>query len=782
MLCQAIANAGVDDPAKVRDAMEALEYEAVSGKITFDEFHNPVKNAAILHIKDGEVLFETSVSPAAPPTATGDPIKIAILGPLTGDVATFGASNRDGAVMAVDEWNAKGGVLGRPIEYVLGDTQCDPKSASDAGKKAIDEDEVKYIVGALCSSATIPISEYANEKGVLQISGPSTNPQVTVDVDGKTKPYIYRACFIDPFQGTVMAQFALDNLGAKTAAVVLDVGNDYIKGLAEYFRAAFEAGGGEVVVWEAFVKEDTDFSAILAKVKAADPDVFFIPTYYDKLNLIAAQAKQKGITAPLLGGDGWDSPDTDLEAADGGYYSNHYSPEDSRPIVQDFVARYEAKFGSIPDAFGTLAYDAANLLLQSINNAGVDDPAAARDAMEAMEYEAVSGLITFDEFHNPTKSAAILHIKDGEVMFETSVSPAAPPAAGEPIKIAILGPLTGDVATFGASNRDGAVMAFEEWNAKGGLLGRPIEYVLGDTQCDPKSAADAGKKAIDEDEVNFILGAVCSSATIPISEYANEKGVLQISATSTNPQVTVDVDGDTKPYIFRACFIDPFQGSVMAKFALENLGAKTAAVVLDVGNDYIKGLAEFFRAAFETGGGEVIVWEAFVKEDTDFSAILAKVKAAGPDVFFIPTYYEKMNLIASQAKQKGITAAMLGGDGWDSPDLDRDAADGGYHSNHYSPEDSRAIVVDFVSKYEAQFGAVPDALAALGYDAANLLCQAIANAGTDDPAMVKDAMEALEYEAVSGLITFDEFHNPVKNAAILHIKDGEVLFEASVSP
>ena len=363
-----------------------------------------------------------------------------------------------------------------------------------------------------------------------------------------------------------------------------------------------------------------------------------------------------------------------------------------------------------------------------------------------------------------------------------AAKPTEPPAPAEPLKIAILGPLTGDVATFGASNRDGVILAFEEWNANGGLLGRQIEWVLGDTQCDPKSAADAGKKAIDEDKVNYIVGAVCSSATIPISEYANEQGVLQISATSTNPMVTVDKDGNTKPYIFRACFIDPFQGSVMAKFALEDLGAKTAAVVLDVGNDYIKGLAEFFKAAFEAGGGEVIVWEAFVKEDTDFSAILAKVKAAGPDVFFIPTYYEKMNLIASQAKQKGITAAMLGGDGWDSPDLDRDAADGGYHSNHYSPEDSRAIVVDFVSKYEALFGAVPDALAALGYDAANLLCQAIADAGTDDPAKVKDAMEAIAYEAVSGLITFDEFHNPVKNAAILHIKDGKVLFEASVSP
>jgi branched-chain amino acid transport system substrate-binding protein len=359
---------------------------------------------------------------------------------------------------------------------------------------------------------------------------------------------------------------------------------------------------------------------------------------------------------------------------------------------------------------------------------------------------------------------------------------ATPPPAAEPIKIAILGPLTGDVATFGASTRDGAVMAFEEWNAKGGVLGRQIEWVLGDTQCDPKAAADVAKKVIDEDQVKYILGAVCSSASIPISEYANEKHVLQMSPTSTNPQVTVDADGNVKPYTFRACFTDPFQGEVMAAFAIENLGAKTAAVVYDTGNDYIKGLAEYFKAAFEARGGQVVVYESYVKEDTDFSAILAKVAAAAPDVFFIPTYYDKMNLIAAQARQKGIDAVFLGGDGWDSPDLDFAAAEGGYHSNHYSPQDPRDLVQNFVSSYKAKFGAVPDALAALAYDAANMLVQAIAEAGVDDPAVAKDTMAALQFEGVSGKITFDPFHTPVKQAAINKITLDGPVFETFISP
>jgi branched-chain amino acid transport system substrate-binding protein len=352
----------------------------------------------------------------------------------------------------------------------------------------------------------------------------------------------------------------------------------------------------------------------------------------------------------------------------------------------------------------------------------------------------------------------------------------------EPLKIAILGPLTGDVATFGASNRDGAIMAFEEWNAKGGVLGRPIEWILGDTQCDPKAGADAAKKVIDEDGVKYILGAVCSSASIPISEYANEVGVLQMSATSTNPLVTKDEDGNVKPYTFRACFTDDFQGATVATFGIETLGAKTAAVVYDAGNDYIKGLAEFFKAAFEARGGQVVVYESFVKEDTDFSAILAKVSAADPDVFFIPTYYDKMNLIAAQARQKGIDAVFLGGDGWDSPDLDFAAAEGGYHSNHYSPADPRPVVQDFVSGYEAKFGAVPDALAALAYDAANMLVQAIMEAGVDDPAVAKDTMAALQFEGVSGQITFDPFHTPVKKAAINKITLDGPVFETFFSP
>ena len=311
---------------------------------------------------------------------TGEPIKIAMLAAMSGDVKTFGEGTKRGVEMAVEEWNAQGGVLGREVEIIIGDTKCDAQEAANVANKVINQDNVNYIVGAVCSSASIPISEIANPAGVVQISPPSTNPQVTINEDGSNKEYIFRACFLDPFQGEVDAASLWRNWAPETSAAMLyDVGNDYVKGLAEYFKASFEELGGEVPVFEAYTKEDTDFSALLTKVAEADVDVLFLPDYYNKVNVIAKQAKEKGIEAVMLGADGWDSPDLDLEAVDGAYFSNHYSPYDPRPIVQDFRQNFPGKYGMDPRLrTAVLAYDATNVLLQAIEDAGADDPPRSR--------------------------------------------------------------------------------------------------------------------------------------------------------------------------------------------------------------------------------------------------------------------------------------------------------------------------------------------------------------------------------------------------------------------
>jgi branched-chain amino acid transport system substrate-binding protein len=366
------------------------------------------------------VILATMVAACKPAPKA---LKVAILAPLSGDVATFGASTRDGALLAIEEWNAKGGVLGRKIEAVVEDSQCEAEPAASAANKVISQDQVKFIIGEVCSKASIPVSEIATANKVVQISPTSTNPKVTVDEAGNAKPTVFRACFIDPFQGTVGAKFALDELGAKTAAVLLDQGNDYVRGLAEFFRDAFEKGGGKVVVWETYTAGDTDFTAILTKVKDANPDVLYLPDYYSTVNVIAAQANQMGIKAVKMGGDGWDSPQLDKAATAGGYFTNHYSSEDTRPVVQEFVKKYQAKYGSVPDALAALAYDAANILFMAIQQAGADDPVKVAQTMEKGTFSVVSGDITFDAQHNPKKCAVILEVSPDKVSYKSTVCP-----------------------------------------------------------------------------------------------------------------------------------------------------------------------------------------------------------------------------------------------------------------------------------------------------------------------------------------------------------------------
>jgi branched-chain amino acid transport system substrate-binding protein len=369
---------------------------------------------------------------------------------------------------------------------------------------------------------------------------------------------------------------------------------------------------------------------------------------------------------------------------------------------------------------------------------------------------------------------------------DTGVDPSSGDMAkvpGNSLKVALLAPLTGSTAAFGAPTRNGVQMATDEWNQSGGLLGRRIEPVIEDSQCQPDPAVKAANKVIDQDGVRFIIGEVCSRASIPVSEIANAKGVLQISPMSTNPAVTIGADGKVKPYTFRACFIDPFQGAVGANFALRSLKAKTAFILLDPGNAYTVGLAESFETTFSKGGGTIVGKEKYASSATDFAAILGKVADARPDVLYVPDYYNIANLIGSQARQRGLSMAMIGADGWDSSSLDKNALDGGYFTTQFSRDDPRPVAQDWIKRYQAKYGSQPDAIAALAYDAANLLYTAIKEANSDDPAKVKDVLAAVkDYQGVSGQISFDAAHNPVKSAVMLQVKDGQIKYVETVAP
>ena len=298
-------------------------------------------------------------------------------------------------------------------------------------------------------------------------------------------------------------------------------------------------------------------------------------------------------------------------------------------------------------------------------------------------------------------------------------------ASAKIVKIGGVACLTGAAATYGASTRNGCTLAFQEANDRGGIdIGGEkslIRYIFEDDQGSPEVAANAFRKLIDQDEVIAILGSVMSSCTLAGAPIAQDAGIPTISPTSTAVQVT-----RTGDYIFRSCFLDPFQGAVVASFAFNDLKAKTAAVIFDNANDYTKGLAEAFRESFVSIGGKVVAFESFTEESktVDFSAQLTNIKSANPDVIFLDSYYSAAALEAKQARALGITATFLGADGWDSAEFSKlggEAVEGGYFCNHYSPMDPRPLVQNFVKKYAETYGATPDALATLAYDAALIL-------------------------------------------------------------
>lgn len=348
-------------------------------------------------------------------------IVIGGVGPVSGEAATFGQSTKEGCELAVEEWNAAGGLLGKKIKLIYQDDKGDPTEAATVWTKLITQDKVVAIVGTVmskCSLAGAPISQ---QYKVPMISPTSTNPKVTEVGD-----YIFRACFIDPFQGTVGAKFAYENLKARKAACIFDVGNDYTKGLAEFFRDKFTQLGGTIVAFEAHPTGTTDFKAQLTKILAAKPDVIYISDYYNDVALIAKQARELGYNGPLVGGDGWDSPDLVKiggTAVENGYFTNHFSKDDPRPIVQEFVKKYQAKFNKVPDALAALAYDAMVIMLDAIKRAGSTDPEKIKKALTETNINVVSGLITFDKNRNPVKSAVIIAIKNGQQVYQATVNP-----------------------------------------------------------------------------------------------------------------------------------------------------------------------------------------------------------------------------------------------------------------------------------------------------------------------------------------------------------------------
>jgi len=349
-------------------------------------------------------------------------IRVGVFNSLTGLTATFGISSSHGIQMAADEWNAKGGLLGKQIELIIEDDQSKPEEAALAVSKLINQNRVVAILGEVASSRTLAGAPIAQKAGVPLITPASTNPKVTQVGD-----FIFRVCYTDSFQGVVCARFAAQNLGLKRLAVLTDVKNDYSIGLAEYFKGEALALGAEIVSEESYSEGDTDFRAQITTIKAANPQAIFIPGYYTEAGLIAKQVREQNMNVVLIGGDGWDSPRTveiGGEAVEGSFFCNHYSAEDTSHLVRTFVEKYSKQYGNIPDAMAPLSYDAANLLFDAIARAGSTEGATIRDAIaQTRDFPGVCGTVTIDAERNARKAAVMLQIEGGKLKVYDVIQP-----------------------------------------------------------------------------------------------------------------------------------------------------------------------------------------------------------------------------------------------------------------------------------------------------------------------------------------------------------------------
>lgn len=358
-----------------------------------------------------------------------DTIKVGANLEMTGGSASYGISSKNAIELAFKEINEKGGINGKQLELVVADNKSEAAEATNAMQKLVSQDNVVAVIGPNLSSSVIAASAINNSAKVLDIAPMATNPYVTVDqASGKTKDFNYRTCFIDPFQGTVMAKFATAELGVGNAAILIDNSSDYAKGLAQFFKENFVKEGGAVTAEESYLQKDTDFKATLTKIKATNPDFLYVPGYYQEVGLIVKQARELGMNMPIAGGDGWDSakmPEIAGAAAlNNTYFSSLYSPEDSSDINKNFVAAYENAYGQKPDVFAALSYDSALLVAEAIKNAGSTEPAKISEAMAKINgFSGVSGSVTFDDKHNPVKSAVILEYKDGAQSLKTKINP-----------------------------------------------------------------------------------------------------------------------------------------------------------------------------------------------------------------------------------------------------------------------------------------------------------------------------------------------------------------------
>jgi len=708
-----------------------------------------------------------------PPAASAfRPVKIAVIYAKTGIAAYDNVSMTmdQAATMAVDEINQQGGLLGRPIELISIDNKSTSLGSKSAAMEAVKR-EVTGVIGASWSSHSLAMAPVLQKAKIPMITPSSTNPQVT-----EIGNYIFRICFTDELQARTMAEFARKDLNAKTAVVLQNINEQYSLSLGNFFSHWFIKNDGRILLQKNYTGKSVDFSEILTKIDAVDPDVVFIPGYSRDSALVIRQAAAMGITATFLGGDAWSTSMFDYagDALNGSYATANWHKDFPFPESHHLKALFRKTYHNSPVYTSDipLTYDAVGIFATAVKKAGTLNREKIRDVLaKTVDYQGATGNISFDGKGDPVgKEVVIVQYDQGTSKFIKSVKE-------ETVKIAAIFALTGKAAASNKPSLEGVIRAVDEINASGGIFDKKIKLYIFDNQSTPIGAKVAAEKAISKG-VTAIIGADWSDHSLAIARVAQAAGIPMITNISTNEAVT-----QTGDFIFRVCFIDAFQGQVMAKFAVENLKAASAVIFTNITSSYSMGLSREFQNTFEKLGGKVVFTASYKAGLKNYKNLIAQTLNNHPDVIFF-SGHDEGGFLARHAQLSGIKSIFLGGDDWDTKSfLSKGGKDlkKGYYCTHWSQDSQSPVSLAFVKKFK-HVGKITSAFV-LSHDAVFLLCDAILRAGSMDRKKIRDALkETTDFEGITGKIVFDKNRNPVKNAVINEINNGKIRYFKTVSP
>jgi len=708
---------------------------------------------------------------AARENKINEPVRIGFIGPLSGELASWGVNEKEGVELAVKSINDAGGINGRLIEVIYEDGKCDPKTAATAAQKLINIDKVKFIIGETCSSATLAVAPIAEQNKIILIS-----PTSGADSISQAGDFIFRVFIPNKAYGKAGAKIIEDKFGSKAVAV-LYIQNDAGVSVKDDFINNYN---GKIVLSEGYAPDTKDFKTLLLKVKEANPELVYLAGYYPDGGLILKQAKELDIKAQFFGcSDAYDSPELLQIAGDSAEgFMFITAGAKSGPGFKDFESKFKAKYGKEPPLFSDFAYDIANMLAQAIKSKGYDAEKVKDYLYQLKNYQGASNIINFDKNGDLVSSDMVMKIVQNSTIKDYAVVKGeyeSEKPEKQTIKIGSIIPLTGGGAVYGEWTKKGFDLAVKQINA---LPDYPYHLELGyeDDEGTPKGAVSAFQKIINEYNTSIVIGFPLSKEAISVLPLAEESNVVLVSSGASSDSLRIAGDN-----FFRLRESGSLHGIATAEYLIGK-GIRDNLGVLYVNAENGITYYDSFKTRFEELGGKIAFAEAYEEGETDFKTYLIKAKDKGVKTLYIPGVVADIGIMMKQAKELGLSMQFYSTPGAESSKLIEiagEAAEGLIYTYPiFNPESFEPVVKDFVQNYEQEYGKTPEFIAANSYDVIKILAQVFKTNGISSE-QIKNGLYAVKnYTGASGRLSIDEYGDVIKPIGFKTVKDGKfVVFD-----